>query len=188
MTFMFKNERKHPIKGCLRNCENLDADFVRACAVEINIESQNGISAQTKPPAQSTSMSTPPSLLPQEPLQCSYCWGNNKIAGHGGKFNFWSRSIFCSRPIFGNMWKIRQDCQKRQKIIYWSHYKVAGHGKIWGEFFLFLCGSIAFFFNSAGARDKWSQSPIKETKMNLCNTLYTRKPQKIPTSHSENPN
>ena len=43
-------------------------------------------------------------------------------------------------------------------------------------------------FYSAGARDKWSQSPIKETKMKLYNTLYTRKPREIPTSHSENPN
>ena len=44
------------------------------------------------------------------------------------------------------------------------------------------------FFNSAGARDKWSQSPIKETKTKLYNTLYTRNPNEIPTSHSENSN
>ena len=50
------------------------------------------------------------------------------------------------------------------------------------------CGPACSFFYSAGARDKWSQSPIKETKMKLYNTLYTRKPREIPTSHSENPN
>ena len=32
-------------------------------------------------------------------------------------------------------------------------------------------------FYSADARDKWSQSPIEETKMKLYNTLYTRKPR-----------
>ena len=47
---------------------------------------------------------------------------------------------------------------------------------------------VKYFFYSAGARDKWSQSPIKETKMKLYNTLYTRKPREFPTSHSENPN
>ena len=47
---------------------------------------------------------------------------------------------------------------------------------------------IICFFYSAGARDKWSQSPIKETKIKLYNTLYTRKPNENPTSHSENPN
>ena len=36
-----------------RNCDFRAANFVRACAVGINIESQNGILAQTKPPAQS---------------------------------------------------------------------------------------------------------------------------------------
>ena len=39
------------------------------------------------------------------------------------------------------------------------------------------------FFYSAGARDKWSQSPIKETKIKLHKTLCTRKPREIPTSH-----
>ena len=57
-----------------------------------------------------------------------------------------------------------------------------GHHKISFIFF------TLFFFLSAGARDKWSQSPIKETKIKLYSTLYTRKPEEIPTSYSENPN
>ena len=51
-----------------------------------------------------------------------------------------------------------------------------------------LENSTNVFFYSAGARDKWSQLPIKETKIKLYNTLYTRKPNENPTSHSENPN
>ena len=51
MNFMSENMHEHPVKRRLRNCDFRGPQFVRACAVEINIESQNGIPAQTKPPA-----------------------------------------------------------------------------------------------------------------------------------------
>ena len=50
---MSENVHEHPIKRCLRNCDFRDASFERACAIEINMASQNGISAQTKPTTQS---------------------------------------------------------------------------------------------------------------------------------------
>ena len=45
-------------------CDFRDANFVRARAVEINIESQNGILAQTKPPAQSEHFNEHPAFTP----------------------------------------------------------------------------------------------------------------------------
>ena len=94
-----------------------------------------------------------------------------------------------------------------QQIKFWNHhswlsdsdashqktgsFKIKWHEVIWYALQLSLQWSEfhpATFFYSAGARDKWSQSPIKETKIKLYNTLYTRKPREIPTSHSENPN
>ena len=51
MKVMSENVHEHPVKRRLPNCDFRDGNFVRACAVEINIESQNGIPAQTKPPA-----------------------------------------------------------------------------------------------------------------------------------------
>ena len=65
MTFMSENVREHPVKRCLWNCDFRDGHFVRACAVEINIESQNGIPTQTKPRAQRAYPDrTRPLLLP----------------------------------------------------------------------------------------------------------------------------
>ena len=51
--FMSENVHEHPVKRCLRNCDFRGPHFVRACAVEINRESQNGVPAQMKPPGPS---------------------------------------------------------------------------------------------------------------------------------------
>ena len=60
-----ENVYERPVKRHLRNCENRNGNFVRAYAVEINIESQNGIPMQTKPPGQRTYPNrTRPLLLP----------------------------------------------------------------------------------------------------------------------------
>ena len=77
MKFMSQNV-EHQVKQRLRNCDFRDAHFARACAVEINIQSQNSNPAQTKPPAQQTVgvirnlwPKAPTTLFPPSPIHNS---------------------------------------------------------------------------------------------------------------------
>ena len=86
MKFMSENIHEHTVKRCLRNCALRGANFARACAIEINIESQNGITAQTKPAVQSEHLNEHPALtLTVRTPQCNTLFGgkNIKKLNHG---------------------------------------------------------------------------------------------------------
>ena len=109
MKFMPENVHEHPVKRRLRKCDFWDANFECACAVEINIESQNGIPAQTKPPAQSEHLNEHPAFtLTVRTPQCSTLFGEkHPEALHSSPFlwgiqGFQAFRVACQGPSFQN--------------------------------------------------------------------------------------
>ena len=81
--------RGHPVKRPLRNCKFPDGYFVRACADGSNMDSPNGIAAQTKPADQSEHLNEHPAFtLTVRTLSAKHCLGKNIPSGNDfGKFH-----------------------------------------------------------------------------------------------------